>query len=340
MTDSDIQGCIGNVTAACVKGWAFSTSEPEQPLKVALYINGTLKSEKIADEPRPALKNNGRHATGHCGYSFTTDDFLELGNESKVQVVAQANSQELTNSPYIFYDLSEIEIDPDAHGAVDVAPFNFIHVPKTSGTSFRVAAERQFTKKRVIGIYGQHSPETHKLALATFYNQNAEKLSAALKTHRAIMSVGHFSYHEMRPHLSGFSNKWAAFLREPAQRVLSDYYHRQRHYGMSMNLHDFIADPRFQNQQAKLLSGLDLNDLYFLGISEKYDLSLQLVKTLTGIGIESIRTNFYRNDISSAYEIDRETMALIQACNPDDFALYSSAVDIFERRAISHGLNE
>ena len=50
-----------------------------------------------------------------------------------------------------------------------VFPWVFIHIPKTAGTSFRVAAENHLGKGRTVRDYGSKAPYTSPLTESQYY---------------------------------------------------------------------------------------------------------------------------------------------------------------------------
>ena len=71
-----------------VAGWAFG-SDPRQPIRVALLVNGNEVAQAVADKPSPGLKEKGLHPTGNCGFAFRFEPgtALQVGDQVSVRRV-------------------------------------------------------------------------------------------------------------------------------------------------------------------------------------------------------------------------------------------------------------
>ena len=82
-------GKVVRVEPEVVAGWAIG-ADPEQPIRVALLVNGVEVAQIVADKPRPELKERGLHPTGRCGFAFRFGSArrLQIGDQVRVKPVS------------------------------------------------------------------------------------------------------------------------------------------------------------------------------------------------------------------------------------------------------------
>jgi len=82
-------GKVVRVEPEVVTGWAIG-ADPEQPIRVALLVNGVEVAQIVADKPRPELKERGLHPTGRCGFVFRFGSArrLQIGDQVMVKPVS------------------------------------------------------------------------------------------------------------------------------------------------------------------------------------------------------------------------------------------------------------
>ena len=69
----------------------------------------------------------------------------------------------------------------------------FVHIPKTAGTSFRIAAQEYFGKKNTFYDYSSKSDETSKEIIDTVYSaKDPYKFYSMLSKHEHSFLSGHF----------------------------------------------------------------------------------------------------------------------------------------------------
>jgi len=122
------------------------------------------------------------------------------------------------------------------------------------------------------------------------------------------------------------------FVREPAQQLRSHFEHLVRLDGYKKNFIEFIQEPRVINFQSRYLRGHPIEAIGFIGLTESYDKSLEMINEEYGFSIPVIQLNNNNNKTSELYELSDEEMELIRDLNQEDYALYNKAKDLFERR--------
>ena len=159
-----------------------------------------------------------------------------------------------------------------------------IHIPKTGGTSF-------------LNILCQvYRPETvfhfHKSNFADKSLPEVEQFKARLKADWRIIH-SHYHYKEISDLIRYDRTKVIAWLRDPVERVISDYSHfikrrmnlpEDEDIGLRRNepILKFARLPECRNRMSKFLSGRPIDQYFFLGISEFYDEDIRILAKLLG----------------------------------------------------------
>jgi hypothetical protein len=130
----------------------------------------------------------------------------------------------------------------------------FMHIPKTAGTSIRMALERAVPPERRVYIYGE-PPGISEAEFASMPAESRERL-------RLVFGHFHFGLHRLIPGPSTYTTT----LREPLERLLSLYYHyRTVDAGpvtvaaRSMTFDEFVFSGRSlqtDNEMVRQLSGV------------------------------------------------------------------------------------
>jgi len=203
-------------------------------------------------------------------------------------------------------------------------PMLFVHIPKTAGTSFRNGVQRYLGPDRMVVDYGPKQSITSNLVRKWRYeDRQPAKLRHAFDVQGKKFLSGHIQLLDYVGYFDLYSV--ATFLRDPVQRVISEYHHFVRHYGFRESLEDFAQIPNFQNKQSKALGGIDIEQLGFVGIVEHYEDSLAILNQHFGWEVPSLVTNMGRKQLSENYKIPRQTRQLIEDHNHLDSILYRQA---------------
>lgn len=204
----------------------------------------------------------------------------------------------------------------------NIRPIIFVHIPKTAGTSFRSAASEYYGKDRILNDYGYESEETSEAVLKHYYqDEDADLLRDASKSYQLIS--GH--YPASRYSVIFADAPVVVFIREPIARVVSEYNHLCNLNGYKGSLRSFYSKEIYQDRQYKLLAGLSLEELAFVGITDEYDLSLSIFNDLFEANLQSQNINkghYQNNNIS---DLSKEEVDEIAELNQKDIALYQAA---------------
>lgn len=207
----------------------------------------------------------------------------------------------------------------------------FIHVPKTAGTSFRVGAERLF-RDRVLRDYGRASPHTSPAIVEHVYERpDLPALAHHIAEHGIRMIGGHVAYPRYRALVEPAGV--IVFLRDPVQRVVSEFLHYRRHFGFEGELLQFARRESERNKQWKMLRGLDLACAGLVGLSEHYRESLRLLAARTGLEVQYLALNSNpARHVAVPYELDEAEAAELRRLNAEDLQLYRRVAEQFAAR--------
>lgn len=213
-------------------------------------------------------------------------------------------------------------------------PLFFVHIPKTAGTSFRLGAAEFFDKSNIWHDYGAKSKETHPEVLRNIYElKDGYALASKIRDRGVKLIAGHtpaskyFSFIGIRNTIT--------FLRNPVQRVMSDYNHFVRHNNYSGTLEDFVTRPELQNRQSKFLAGAPIQCYGFIGLTEDYQNSLEIINHNYSLSIASRQDNVC-STVGREHVITSEERRLIEKYNDKDLELYREAKRIFSLRLELH----
>ena len=208
--------------------------------------------------------------------------------------------------------------------------FVFVHIPKTAGTSFRKGIEGIIGKDAMFYDYGIESKARNETLVNYLYNQEVPDMfgfRSEIDNYHDAVVCGHFQAKKFFPYFS--FGQMGAFFREPVARTISEYLHFKRIIGYKGTIEQFCENPIFQNRQCFFMNSVDLNDLGFIGITEKYQESLQDFYDLTGIDVPYMdinKANQYPDEITPA------VFEYAKQFNEKDTELYNTALQIFDQR--------
>jgi len=207
-----------------------------------------------------------------------------------------------------------------------------LHIPKTAGTSFRNILK---------AVYGEENIVRFDIKIKTRKIDIENKPFEKDRLPENIKGIhGHFHYLDLVEQVNvPPSAKWITWLREPSQRVLSNYFYLSERLRdeldeerkglnilakMQRSLIEFSRDEINRNRMSKFLAGIDLNQFAFIGLQETYEADLE---RLAGILGWNSYPNLKHNVTAARPMVDPEVLAEIRELNSDDYKLYAEAIE-------------
>ena len=191
-----------------------------------------------------------------------------------------------------------------------------IHIPKTGGTSFWRLLEHIYGPQAVQRVF----PKNYQ----TFTPITVKSSIRALH--------GHFRYSKLTQQVELSTQvKLISWVRNPVDRVISNYYYRiEKDEMKKVGLLNYASRPTARNRMGHHLTGMDLSNFFFIGILEKFweDCS-QLGHMMNWPGFP----HFWEN--MSGYEdkqVSRQVRDEIRALNKEDEEIYRCALDLRLKR--------
>jgi hypothetical protein len=204
-----------------------------------------------------------------------------------------------------------------------------VHIPKTAGTSLRVAAESAFGEERILRDYGPDAEATSEaLRKEVYANENPKGILKAITDQNAVLVAGHVPIQKYGREM-GLQNTVMIF-REPVDQVVSHYRHAVAHHGFEGSLVEFSRREGIRNIQTRFLFNLDPALVGVIGITEAYRDSLELINARWGWDLRHRRKNVSNRFSRRGPEITSDERTELAALNQEDLALYQRACHVFK----------
>lgn len=208
----------------------------------------------------------------------------------------------------------------------------FLHIPKTAGTSFRLGAITTLGASHCHFDYGRRSAETSRFVHDHVYeNPDIFKFDGELTKAGCRLLGGHFGYPKYGPLFC--SDRVLSFCREPGLQLMSHHAHSVRHNGDSRSLAQFLAAADGAGCQTRAFNGIPLEAVGFIGVTDRYDESLRVIRQVYGLEIQSMRKNANPDKTGERpYEIPAELAEDYAAAVAKDVGVYRRANVLLDRR--------
>lgn len=208
-----------------------------------------------------------------------------------------------------------------------------IHIAKTAGRSFFEILKNEYGNK-----LDPRTKRTDFFPEKDYSNKLIDRIPEGIS-----VLHGHLHYKHVKEIHQRFDPKVIAWLREPVDRIISNYYYmigrvneigeshpqyRKRNHTLIEYAHDSIA-----NKMSKCLDGISLDKLYFFGMQESFDEDVlhlsQMLKWKKEIPAMHINTgdsfDVYETAPTKKSEITQAMRNEIAALNEKDILLYEQA---------------
>ena len=210
-------------------------------------------------------------------------------------------------------------------------PILFVHIPKTAGTSLNASAEAYFGADAMVKDYGPDAPHTSDLVRKHFYEpQTADQFGFAetFLNERKAWLTGHFAADRYLPFI-GCENA-ISFVRNPVERVISEYLYRSRTQGLACTFEEFFQRPDETNKQYAFVGQFPWRAFHFVGTQERYAEGLAHLRETLGIPIELQEKNRRQDQEHEA--ISQSMREDVAARNMHDIAFYDQANNYMEQQ--------
>ena len=220
-----------------------------------------------------------------------------------------------------------------------MTPLFFIHIPKTAGTSLNTAAENLFGTPAIEKDYSAKSTATSPLVWHHIYAADSAGPFALVKAMQSANKrwlTGHV-FAQRYVHLLGAENT-ISFVRDPIDRVISEYRHRTSKEGEGRSFTEFYKDPLETNKQFRMIGQLPWQAFHLVGVQDQYDTCLDHINATKNLTLAPIKTNVSAQ--ASADETDSETREDIRKWNERDCIFVEQVRDYLTKQLETHAANK
>jgi hypothetical protein len=216
-----------------------------------------------------------------------------------------------------------------ARGAGPRRDIVFVHVPKTAGTSLRVALGRNPGKRVLLQDYGPGKETSDAIRALQGPPARYATLREAVAAPGGLLLIGHFPAERYWDLFN--ADSFVTFLRDPVARVVSEWNHKVTLTGLAEDLATYAGRPAHRNQMTRML-GPDWRRFGFVGLTERYEASLPQLSAHIGLRVPTERRNEgqYPQGMSRA-QVDAGTAARIAEWNAEDAALHAAVKAVWDR---------
>lgn len=169
----------------------------------------------------------------------------------------------------------------------------FLHVPKTGGSAVRTALVRACRDRRVLFDYGAEEKQTTPALRDALYGEGRTGDGVSLRRHlddrRGLLLIGHF--HARRYWDAFHPESFVTFLRDPIDRLISEYNHYVERYGADLDLDAFVETTRYTRHVSYLFRDVDPAEFGFVGFTETFEDDLRTLSNRLGRPLAVLREN-------------------------------------------------
>jgi hypothetical protein len=212
----------------------------------------------------------------------------------------------------------------------------FVHIPKTAGTSFRNALQRN-ERVHLLADYGKDNPATSP-ELGCLEPEQLTPESKVFKADKFNFICGHVDYERYAHCVSPESV--VSIVRNPVERIVSEYQHLKRLYGLNIGFHKFISSLAQQNKQLNYLKGLEPGCGPLIGLTSHYGYFVEVFSRQSGLPMESIEENRAPvSDVEDRFNISPEEIKAAFFYNKKDIHFFFRCVRVFAGLVHKMGYN-
>lgn len=223
-----------------------------------------------------------------------------------------------------------------------------LHTPKAGGSSFKVLLENHF-KNRFLGDYTDlpiNTNEVKRKADVIKFDKNFRLYKKYIYNFKKVECIhGHFLPYKYSSLLVDSNVSFVTWLRDPLERLASNYYYWQRAYdkNRSGNLHKTVIEEEWsferfcfsdemRNFYNQFLWNFPIDNFSFIGIVENYneDCKFFAKKYLGRDGIDIPNINVNPN--KKKYFNDEDMVNELKKFHSIDYEIYKRALEMRKNR--------
>jgi hypothetical protein len=157
------------------------------------------------------------------------------------------------------------------------------------------------------------------------------RLHAELERSGCRLLGGHFDLSRYGPLFR--SDQVLAFCRDPRQQLMSHFAHAVRHNGYGGSLAEFLVSADGAGRQSRSFGQAPLDAIGFIGVTERYQESLRVIREAYGLEIEDMIQNANpERDGTQGYVVPPEMADAYAAAGARDMVMYRAANRLLDRR--------
>lgn len=206
----------------------------------------------------------------------------------------------------------------------------FLHIPKTAGTSFRLGASAYFGPKYEVRDYGEKVKATSRLVKKYIYERgDYETFRKEIDNRQIKFITGHYRSEKYLPYFD--KGTFVTFVRDPIQRMVSEYKHAVRVNGFKGSLERFCQRPHNIDRQWASIKSIGIDNMAFIGLTEHYEQSLETINAIFNTQIPLLERNIGKRAIDAWHPVNKDDADMIEALNQADRKLYTSVQKRFDQ---------
>lgn len=216
-----------------------------------------------------------------------------------------------------------------------------IHVPKTAGTSFYRLLQANYCDQLSVSLRREHIMDMQA---------NKQAITDYLIPEISVVH-GHITIAEAQPLILRDRPKTIAFLRDPVERVISNYCYfidllrhpeqqQQNPAVYALNKHrihesifEYAAMDENRNVMSQFLSGLPLADYFYLGLQSTYAADIKWLGKKLAWPVRKVQRHNVKTHLKAKYvKVDQGMRYYLRKLNAADEALFKEACAIRKQK--------
>jgi len=211
-------------------------------------------------------------------------------------------------------------------------PILFLHIQKTAGTSLNKSAEKLFEIHQIERDYGMDAPHTTDLVRRYIYESPTVDQYGFLNATEAKNTrwiTGHAPA-DRYLHLYGAQNT-ISFVRDPFDRILSEYRYRKRAGNMDRSLEEFYQTPAETNKQFAMIGNAPWRAFHLVGSMETYEQCVSMLAQELELPFKILHEN-KNTDTSGVKNISDNLQNAIRKHNALDYSFVAQVRGYLDQR--------